>query len=140
MFVTTRGVEEKSKVLPYKMNVLNVLFLDKEVGMASESIISREENRNSVNNADHSDSLANGIRSRLQITSPTMTMLPVSRYSMLKKVEQTCAALQQGRIPDTSSLGRATARASVLQLAYEVMECKYYNVTTAIKNTDNCCR
>ena len=59
---------------------------------------------------------------------------------MLKKVEQTCAALQQGRIPDTSSLGRATARASVLQLAYEVMECKYYNVTTAIKNTDNCCR
>ena len=59
-------------MLPYKMNVLNVLFLDKEVGMASESIISREENRNSVNNADHSDSLANGIRSRLQITSPTM--------------------------------------------------------------------
>ena len=122
MFVTTRGVE-KSKVLSYNMNVLNVLFLDKEVGMASESIISREENRNSADNSD-SYYLANGIKSRLRI-SPTMTTLPMSRYSMLKNVEQICAALQQGRIPDTSSVEQATARASVLQLAYEVLECKH---------------
>ena len=105
---------------------MNALFLSKGLRGKAEmaSLVSLQESQNSLNDYS-SEASCTSIKSLLyNHHHPVMAShATLDRYWMLEKVEQVCTSLQQSCLPSTQSLG-PIARASVLQLVYEVLQCK----------------
>ena len=104
---------------------MNALFLSKGLRGKAEmaSLVSLQESQNSLN--DYStETSCTSIKSLLYNHHPVMAShATLDRYWLLEKVEQVCTSLQQGCLPSTQSLD-PTVRANVLQLVYEVLQCK----------------